>query len=179
MPKVLLTGVIGPHGNILFDIAGDRLMRDQDIFTVKSHSHFEALHFLAQNISAPCVVLERPTIEDLEEELENGYDFVGINFTLVNIPKTLQMCETIRRVAPDTKIVLGGYGTSCFTTIFKGNKEILKIADYICHFKGFLVVLPPLPDGAICMSCAMSPLEAQALTSFVVHTEPITLSYKS
>jgi len=136
MPKVLLTGVIGPHGSLYFDLAGDRLMRDQDIFTIKSHSHFLALHFLAQNISAPCVVLEHPTIEDLEEELKNSYDFVGINFTLVNIPKTLQMCDTIRRVAPDTKIVLGGYGTSCFTTIFKGNKEILKIADYVCHGEG-------------------------------------------
>jgi hypothetical protein len=107
MPKVLLTGVIGPHGNINFDLTGDRLTRDQDIFTVKSHSHFMALHFIAQNIASPCVVLEHPTIEDLEKELGNGYDFVGINFTLVNIPKTIQMCDTIRKVAPNTKIVLG------------------------------------------------------------------------
>jgi haloalkane dehalogenase len=136
MPSILLTGVIGPHGNIHFDLAGDRLTRDQDIFTLKSHFHYVVLHFLAQNLSSPCVVLEHPSLEDFEEELTKGYDFVGINFTLVNIVKTVQMCEVVRRVAPQTKIVLGGYGTSCFTTIFKGNEEIQKLADYICYGEG-------------------------------------------
>ena len=136
MPKVLLTGVIGPYENIHFDLAGDRLTRDQDIFTLRSHFHYVALHFLAQNISAPCVVLEHPNVEDLEEELAKGYDFVGINFTLVNVVKMLQMCATVRRVSPDTKIVLGGYGTSCFTTIFRGREDALKVADYVCHGEG-------------------------------------------
>ena len=136
MPSILLSGVIGPHGNIHFDLAGDRLTRDQDIFTLKSHFHYVALHFLAQNLSSPCVVLEHPSIEDFEEELRKGYDFVGINFTLANIPKTLQMCDAARRVAPQTQIVLGGYGTSCFTTVFKGNQEIRKLADHICYGEG-------------------------------------------
>ena len=136
MPKVLLTGVIGPHENIHFDLSGDRLTRDQDIFTVRSHFHYVALHFLAQNIDAPCVVLEHPNVEDLEEELKQGYDFVGINFTLVNVVKMLQMCDTVRRVSPKTKIVLGGYGTSCFTTIFQGREEALQVADYVCHGEG-------------------------------------------
>ncbi len=136
MPSILLTGVIGPHRNIHFDLSGDRLTRDQDIFTAKSHFHYVVLHFLAQNLSSPCVVLEHPSLEDFEEELGKGYDFVGINFTLVNIVKTMQMCDAVRRVAPQTKIVLGGYGTSCFTTIFKGNDEIRKLADHICHGEG-------------------------------------------
>jgi haloalkane dehalogenase len=136
MPSILLSGVIGPHGNIHFDLAGDRLTRDQDIFTLKSHFHYVALHFLAQNLSSPCVVLEHPSLEDFEEELRKGYDFVGINFTLANIPKTLQMCDAVRRAAPQTQIVLGGYGTSCFTTIFKGNQEIRKLADHICYGEG-------------------------------------------
>ena len=50
MPKLLLTGVVGPHRNLHFDLAGDRLTRDQDIFTVRSHFHYVALHFLAQNL---------------------------------------------------------------------------------------------------------------------------------
>lgn len=136
MPKLLLTGVVGPHGNIHFDLAGDRLTRDQDIFTVSSHFHYVALHFLAQNLEAPCVVLEHPTLEDLEAELRNGYDYVGINFTLANIPRMIQMCDAVRRVAPATKIVLGGYGTSCFHTIFRGNKEIRKLADHVCYGEG-------------------------------------------
>jgi len=136
MAKVLLTGVMGPHGNILFDIAGDRLTRDQDVFTQTNHSHFQALHFIAQNIDAFCTVLEHPLPDDLVEELEKGYDYVGINFTMVNIPRTFEMCELIKKTAPDTKIVLGGYGTACFNTIFQSNDEILKYADYICHGEG-------------------------------------------
>jgi haloalkane dehalogenase len=136
MPKVLLTGVIGPHGNIHFDLAGDRLTRDQDIFTLGSHFHYVALHFIAQNLSAPCVVLEHPELEDLEAELEKGYDFVGINFTMANIAKMIQMCDAIRRTAPNTQIVLGGYGTSCFNTIFRGNKEIRKLGDHVCYGEG-------------------------------------------
>jgi len=136
VPSVLLTGVVGPHDNIHFDLSGDRLTRDQDIFTSRSHFHYVALHFLAQNIQAPCVVLEHPNIEDLEEELKKGYDFVGINFTLLNVVKMLQMCDSVRRVAPETKIVLGGYGTSCFTTIFRGREDALQMADYVCHGEG-------------------------------------------
>lgn len=136
MAKVLLTGVMGPHGNILFDIAGDRLTRDQDVFTHTNHAHFQALHFIAQNIAAECVVLEHPWRDDLIEELEKGYDYVGINFTMVNIPKTFEMCEIIKETAPNTKIVLGGYGTACFNTIFQSDEEILKFADYVCHGEG-------------------------------------------
>ena len=136
MANVLLTGVMGPHGNILFDIAGDRLTRDQDIFTQTNHSHFQALHFIAQNIEAPSAVLEHPLPDDLVEELNKGYDYVGINFTMVNIVRTFEMCGLIKKTAPDTKIVLGGYGTACFNTIFQTDKEILNHADYICHGEG-------------------------------------------
>ena len=146
MPKVLLTGIIGPFDNIQFDIAGDRLSRDQDIFTLKSHFHYQALHFLAENLAAECVVLEHPDPEDLREELKKGYDFVGVNFTLVNIGTMMDMCELIRETAPETKIVLGGYGTSCFTTIFKGEEEILKLADYICHGEGCLLYTSDAAD---------------------------------
>jgi hypothetical protein len=38
-------------------------------------------------------VLEHPSLEDFEEELRKGYDFVGINFTLVNIVKTMQWLD--------------------------------------------------------------------------------------
>jgi haloalkane dehalogenase len=136
MAKVLLTGVMGPHGNILFDIAGDRLTRDQDIFTQTNHSHFQALHFIAQNMEAPCTVLEHPLPDELVEELKKGYDYVGINFTMVNIARTFEMCELIKNTAPNIKIVLGGYGTACFNTIFQSDEEILKYADYICHGEG-------------------------------------------
>jgi haloalkane dehalogenase len=136
MPKILLTGVVDTNANIQFDLAGDRLTRDQDIFTTRSHFHYVSLHFLAQNLSTPCVVLEHPTMDDLEYELRNDYDFVGVNFTMTNIVEMLKMSDLIRRTAPSTKIVLGGYGTSCFRTIFQGREEMLKVADHICYGEG-------------------------------------------
>ena len=129
-------GLLRPHGNILFDLVGDRLTRDQDIFTFTSHAHFQALHFIAHNMSDECVVLEHPWEGELIAELKKGYDFVGINFTMVNIAKTFRMCETIKKHAPDTKIVLGGYGTACLNTIFQSDEEILRHADYVCHGEG-------------------------------------------
>lgn len=136
MAKVLLTGVMAPHGNILFDIGGDRLTRDQDVFTLTSHTHFQALHFIAHNLEAECVVLEHPWREDLIAELAKGYDYIGINFTMANIVKTFAMCDIIKEHAPNTKIVLGGYGTACLRTIFQSDEEILRHTDYVCHGEG-------------------------------------------
>lgn len=148
MPRVLLTGVIAPHKNIYFDIMYDRLTKDQDIFTLSSHCHIHLLHFLAYNISAPCVVLENPTIENLIEEVKKGYDYVGINFTMVNISKLIQMCEAIREVAPKTKIVVGGHGTMCFPLIFSSEEEIHKYTDYVCYGEGVRFLRKLLGESA-------------------------------
>lgn len=138
MKRILFTPVAGPFGalDVVYDVAQDRLTKEQDIFTQTSHNHCEALHFLAQNLESTCTVLEFPTLDEFLEELKRGYEYVGINFTILNIPGCMKMVEAIKKNFPETKIILGGYGTICFNTIFKGNDPLSSSVDHICHGEG-------------------------------------------
>lgn len=138
MKKILLTPVAGPYGEmgVVFDLAQDRLTKGQDVFTETGHMHCEALHFLAGNLETPATVLEFPTLDELLKELENGYDYVGINFTLLNIGGCVEMVEAINRKFPETEIILGGYGTICFDTLFQGADPLSSQVEYICHGEG-------------------------------------------
>lgn len=69
------------------------------------------LYLLAENISVPAVVLDFPTWSEFVSELKNGYTHVGINFIVPNVLKAKRMAEHIRRFHPETRIILGGYGT--------------------------------------------------------------------
>ncbi|MCL5742749.1 MAG: cobalamin-dependent protein [Acidobacteria bacterium] len=68
---------------------------------------------IQQNISAPCTVLDFPTRESFQEELAAGdYDIVGISSIVINVGKVREMCRIVRRVAPNTVIVVGGHVTA-------------------------------------------------------------------
>jgi hypothetical protein len=65
---------------------------------------------IQQNISAPTTVLDFPTRPAFEAELTaNEYDIVGISSIIVNIGKVQEMCKTVRRLAPNATIVIGGH----------------------------------------------------------------------
>jgi hypothetical protein len=68
---------------------------------------------IQQNISAPCTVLDFPTREILERELATGqYDIVGISSIIVNVGKVREMCRMVRRLSPQSAIVVGGHVTA-------------------------------------------------------------------
>jgi len=65
-----------------------------------------------ENLSAiPTTVLDFPTWKDYITELKRGYTHVGISFIQQNVLKAKRMAEYLRERHPETKIVLGGYGT--------------------------------------------------------------------
>jgi haloalkane dehalogenase len=99
--------------------------RFQGAFAVQSDSSGWALDFLAANIETPATVLRYPSERDLIRELRRGYDFVAIEFVVCTFPRVIELCALIRRVAPQTKIVLGGYGTVL--------PECDQHADYVCR----------------------------------------------
>lgn len=141
MAKVLLTTAAVPFYNYGFDepildANMNRLTKGQDIFTIKGHFHFPPLHTLAQNIDADCVVLEIPTMDTYREELKNDYDYVGITTNIVHMERIFEMCRETRKLAPRTKIILGGYGVQCLGEVFKDDDELHDIADIICHGEG-------------------------------------------
>jgi haloalkane dehalogenase len=66
----------------------------------------------------------------LIRELKKGYDYIGISFLMAIFHKVKDMVALIRQYAPDTKIILGGYGTVLT------DEELKPYADFICREEG-------------------------------------------
>ncbi|NQU07551.1 MAG: radical SAM protein [Candidatus Abyssubacteria bacterium] len=145
MKRVLLTNAYGPYdlewGENQFDILESRLQRGQGPFTLKSHTHCLALYLIAENINALTTVMEYPHIDDYEEELRKGYDYLGIQLISITTDKVARMIRIAREIAPGTKIIIGGYGILGLYDPppgeTSGNAEyILKETDHICREEG-------------------------------------------
>jgi radical SAM superfamily enzyme YgiQ (UPF0313 family) len=118
--KLLLTGVFGPFGvkddyaeglGMQMELLNNQITREQNIHSIRQHYLTLPLYLMAENISVPTVVLDFPSWDDFVEELKNNYTHVGINFIVPNVYKAKRMAEYIRKNYPNTKILLGGYGT--------------------------------------------------------------------
>ena len=105
-------------------------VEEKDIDRTKSITHVTGrkLDFIAANLEAPTTVLHYPTHRRFLRELRRGYDYVGIGFVMCTYPKALEMCRWVREAAPQTKIVLGGYGTVL--------EECDHFADFVCREEG-------------------------------------------
>jgi radical SAM superfamily enzyme YgiQ (UPF0313 family) len=145
MKRVLLTNPYGPYelywGTNAYDITETRFHRGQGPFSFKSHTHCLALYLIAENINAKTTVMEYPHLEDYEEELRTGYDYVGIQVIGITVNKVARMMRMAREIAPQTKIVIGGYGIVNLDDPPPGEptddaQYILENADYICREEG-------------------------------------------
>ncbi len=136
MKKILLTTVHRPLGvesetctpNIQAEMYHVQVTRSQGPFSIRSVCTGWGLEFIAANLEAPVTVLHYPTKSILLRELRKGYDYVGVSFVMCTFPKTIELCEMVRRVAPQSKIVLGGYGTVL--------EECDQYADFVCREEG-------------------------------------------
>jgi len=138
MVRVLLTSVFKPFG-VESDISTKRVLPElfegqvtfaQSIFSIRSLDLIWGLDLIASNIKAPTTVMHYPSLKEFVKELKKGYDYVGINFVVATFEKTKIMVKKIRENSPDTKIILGGYGTI--------SPEADKIADYVCREEGIV-----------------------------------------
>lgn len=135
-PRVLLTTAHRPLGvesdtcgrNVVAEMYHAQVTRAQGPFSIRSVCTGWGLQFIAANLEAPTTVLHYPTRRRFLRELRKGYDYVGISFVMCTFPKTVEMCGWIREAAPDTKIVLGGYGTVL--------EECDAHADHVCREEG-------------------------------------------
>jgi len=136
-PTVLLTSVcrpLGPaHGDgpsVGYELLHGQVTRAQGMFSPRSlHLHF-ALEYVAENLEAPCVVLQYPSKRELIAELKKGYDFVAVSFLLAVYPRMQEVVALVREHAPHSKIVLGGYGTVL------SDEVLAPYADHICREEG-------------------------------------------
>jgi len=136
MQKILLSTVHRPLGinsdnctaNIQAEMYHSQVTRAQGIFSIRTICTGWGLEFIAANLDVPVTVLHYPTKRILLRELKRGYDYVGISFVMCTFQKTIEACQWIRKVAPSTKIVLGGYGTVL--------EECDLYADFVCREEG-------------------------------------------
>jgi radical SAM superfamily enzyme YgiQ (UPF0313 family) len=135
--KVLLTSVCRPLGpeygdapSVGYELLYRQVLRAQGIFSPRTVNVHFGLEYIAENLDAPTVVLQYPSKSELIRELKKGYDYVGISFIMAVMHKMKEAVALIRKYAPNSKIVLGGYGT-----VLKD--EVLKpYGDYICREEG-------------------------------------------
>jgi hypothetical protein len=136
MRKVLLTTVCGPFGadtddctrHTMPELFHAQVTRAQGIFSLRSTYISYGLEFIAENITAPATVLQYPTMNQFKSELKKGYDYVGISFVIATFGKLKKMCKIVKEVSPDSKIILGGYGTML--------PECDQYGDYVCREEG-------------------------------------------
>jgi len=135
--KVLLTSVCRPIGpkygdapSVGYELLYRQVLRAQGIFSPRTVNVHFGLEYIAENLDAPTVVLQYPSKRELIRELKKGYDYVGISFIMAIMHKVKEAVALVRKYAPNSKIVLGGYGT-----VLKD--EVLKpYGDYICREEG-------------------------------------------
>jgi radical SAM superfamily enzyme YgiQ (UPF0313 family) len=135
--KVLLTSVCRPLGpqygdapSVGYELLYRQVLRAQGIFSPRTVNIQYSLEYIAENLDTPTVVLQYPSKSELIRELKKGYDYVGISFLMAIFHKVKDMVALIRQYAPNTKIILGGYGT------ILSDEELKPYSDFICREEG-------------------------------------------
>ncbi|ACL01740.1 alpha/beta hydrolase fold protein [Desulfatibacillum aliphaticivorans] len=161
MKRILLANSIGPYetgwGEDVNDLFSARLTRAQGPFTAKSIFPAFALHLLAENLNADVTIMEWPTEELFHKELKKDYDYLGIQVKSVHLSQIAGMVKIARAVAPDTKIILGGYGVMHIFHPYPNDPlndaQYLKDnADHFCFEEGvtfFRKIIGQNPDDPI------------------------------
>jgi radical SAM superfamily enzyme YgiQ (UPF0313 family) len=135
----------GDAASVGYELLYGQVTRAQGLFSPRTVNVYFSLEYIAENLDAPTVVLQYPSKRELIKELKKGYDYVGVSFLMAVMHKMKETVALIRQYAPQSKIVLGGYGT-----ILKD--EVLKpYADYICREEGVAFFRRLLGEPAISM----------------------------
>ena len=134
--RVLLsspTQPFGPRAGDAFSCrtnAAFQLTWAQDGFRFEDAMQHWGLDLIAANIEAPTTVMHYPSLARFKSEVRKQYDWVGLTFNLCTFHKIKPMVEAVRRLAPDSRVILGGYGAVL-------DDETLKPwADEICREEG-------------------------------------------
>jgi haloalkane dehalogenase len=120
----------GDAASVGYELLYRQVTRAQGIFSPRTVNVQFGLDYIAANLDTPAVVLQYPSKRELIQELKKGYDYVGISFIMAVLHKMKETVALIRQYAPQSKIVLGGYGTVLKDDVLK------PYADFICREEG-------------------------------------------
>jgi hypothetical protein len=141
-PRILFSSPCGPYPKSRvdkdpIDFFYYRNTLGQKLFQLRSFQSWYSLHFLAQNLPVPSVVLENPTMGTFQEEVLHGdYQVVAIGFTVITMARVLKMVSWIRQARPGIEIILGGYGTAVFKDPDADAALLQAKVDAICYGEG-------------------------------------------
>ena len=117
--RILLSSVFGPYAQDdsygsrainPMELYHNQVTRSQGSFSLRMFHRSWGIMMIQQNISAPCTVLDFPTLESFEKELQaHDYDVVGISGIIANVGKVREMCKRIRKLSPKSTIIIGGH----------------------------------------------------------------------
>ena len=117
--RILLSSVFGPYARDdefgsrsinPMELYHNQVTRAQGSFSLRMFHRSWGIMLIQANISAPCTVLDFPTRKDFEREISTyRYDVIGISSIIVNVAKVREMCRMIRKLSPDSTIVVGGH----------------------------------------------------------------------
>ncbi len=117
--RVLLTGVFGPYARNdeygsrainPMELCHNQVTRVEGPFSLRMFHRSWGLMLIQANISAPCALLDFPTLDRFVQEIrDHRYDIIGISSITTNLLKVRRMCELIRQHQPAAVIVVGGH----------------------------------------------------------------------
>jgi len=117
--RILLSSVFGPYAQDdefgsrsinPMELYHNQVTRAQGSFSLRMFHRSWGIMMIRENISGPCTVLDFPTQKDFTRELtSHQYDIVGISSIIVNVAKVREMCRLIRKLSPQSTIVVGGH----------------------------------------------------------------------
>jgi Radical SAM superfamily/B12 binding domain len=120
--RILLTSVFGPYAQDdeygsrrinPMELYHNQVTRVQGPFSLRMFHRSWGLMLIQANVSAPCTLLDFPTLNRFIEEIrEHLYDIVGISSITMNLLKVKRMCEIVRQHQPRATIVVGGHVAS-------------------------------------------------------------------
>ncbi len=120
----------GDAPSVGYELLYRQVTRAQGIFSPRTVNVQFSLEYIAENLDSPTVVLQYPSKREFIKELKKGYDYVGISFLMAIFHKVKDMAALVRKYAPNTKIILGGYGT------ILTDEELQPYSDFICREEG-------------------------------------------
>jgi radical SAM superfamily enzyme YgiQ (UPF0313 family) len=135
----------GDAESVGYELLHAQVTRAQGMFSPRAVHRQFSLDYMAENLENPTVVLHYPSRRELIKELKKNYDYVGISFIMVTYHRMKELSALIRKHSPQSKIVLGGFGTVL------PDEALLPYGDHVCRGEGVafmrdLLGQPPLAE---------------------------------
>jgi radical SAM superfamily enzyme YgiQ (UPF0313 family) len=124
----------------------NQVTRVQGPFSLRMFHRSWGLLFIQANISAPCTVLDFPSLDRFIEEIKNvSYDVIGISAIVPNFGKVRKMCELIRQYQPEAEIVIGGHVANLPHLKERADTDYVVTGDGVRWFREYLGENPLTP----------------------------------